>query len=75
MSSSTSVAHDIEKEAGCTHDNHHIERVPTIALTPEMFEKLYLTPQNKVKGDLRSTFGNPTPMYDSAGFKPRRVSL
>lgn len=29
---------------------------------PELFEKLYLTPQAKVTGDLRSTFANPTPV-------------
>jgi hypothetical protein len=34
----------------------------TVTMTPELFEKLYLGPQNKVKGDLRSTFGNPTPL-------------
>lgn len=28
----------------------------------ELFEKLYLTPQKAVKGDLRGTFGNPTPV-------------
>lgn len=28
----------------------------------ELFEKLYLSPQNNVKGDLRSTFANPTPL-------------
>lgn len=28
----------------------------------ELFEKMYLSPQNTVKGDLRSTFGNPTPL-------------
>ncbi|KAL8914532.1 MAG: hypothetical protein Q9171_000885 [Xanthocarpia ochracea] len=28
----------------------------------KLFEKLYLTPQNPVKGDLRATFGNPTPV-------------
>jgi hypothetical protein len=32
-------------------------------MSPELFEKLYLSPMNKVKGDLRQTFGNPTPMY------------
>jgi hypothetical protein len=31
-------------------------------MTPELFEKLYLAPQSKVKGQLRDTFGNPTPM-------------
>jgi len=35
----------------------------SISISPEMFEKLYLSPQNNVKGDLRKTFGNPTPMY------------
>lgn len=35
----------------------------SISISPELFEKLYLSPQNNVKGDLRKTFGNPTPMY------------
>lgn len=34
----------------------------SISMSPELFEKLYLSPQNNVKGDLRKTFGNPTPM-------------
>jgi hypothetical protein len=34
----------------------------TITLTPEMFEKLYFSPQSQVKGDLRKTFANPTPV-------------
>ncbi len=28
----------------------------------EAFEKMYLSPQNRVKGDLRNTFANPTPL-------------
>lgn len=28
----------------------------------ELFEKIYLNPQQAVKSDLRSTFGNPTPL-------------
>jgi len=31
-------------------------------MSPELFEKLYLSPQTHVKGHLRSTFGNPTPL-------------
>ncbi|USW58086.1 Putative acetate transporter GPR1/FUN34/SatP family [Septoria linicola] len=31
-------------------------------MTPELFERLYLQPPSKVKGDLRKTFGNPTPL-------------
>lgn len=34
----------------------------SISMSPELFEKLYLTPHTPVKGDLRQTFANPTPM-------------
>jgi hypothetical protein len=34
----------------------------SVSMSPELFEKLYLSPQNMVKGNLRGTFGNPTPM-------------
>ncbi|KAA8901770.1 GPR1/FUN34/yaaH family-domain-containing protein [Sphaerosporella brunnea] len=60
--SNSSVVQDIEKDAGSTPTHDYVERVQTITLTPEVFEKLYLTPQNKVKGDLHSAFGNPTPV-------------
>lgn len=50
-------------------DNHDtgaaLDRIRTagsISISPELFEKLYLSPQNNVAGDLRKTFGNPTPM-------------
>lgn len=39
-----------------------IRTAGSISITPELFEKLYLSPQNKVKGELRNTFGNPTPL-------------
>ena len=45
--------------------NNLLQRVRTagsISISPELFEKLYLTPENKVKGELRGTFGNPTPL-------------
>ena len=32
------------------------------SLSPELFERLYLSPQNRVAGDLRKTFANPTPI-------------
>lgn len=32
-------------------------------MSPEIFEKLYLSSENAVKGDLRKTFENPTPLY------------
>ncbi|TVY51797.1 Protein alcS, partial [Lachnellula cervina] len=34
----------------------------SLSISPALFEKLYLSPQNAVKGDLRKTFGNPTPL-------------
>ncbi|KAI1855382.1 hypothetical protein JX265_006476 [Neoarthrinium moseri] len=39
-----------------------IQTSGSIAISPELFEKLYLSPQNKVKGELRKTFANPTPI-------------
>ncbi|KAF2145220.1 uncharacterized protein K452DRAFT_306136 [Aplosporella prunicola CBS 121167] len=44
---------------------HALRRIRTagsVTMSPELFEKLYLTPEHKVKGDLRQTFGNPTPL-------------
>ncbi|KAI0160749.1 hypothetical protein GGR57DRAFT_456233 [Xylariaceae sp. FL1272] len=38
----------------------HIQTGGSITMPPEMFEKLYLSPQNRVKGELRKTLGNPT---------------
>ncbi|KAL8991559.1 MAG: hypothetical protein Q9177_000059 [Variospora cf. flavescens] len=40
----------------------HIRTANTISISPELFEKLYLTPQQAVKGYLRNTFANPTPV-------------
>lgn len=34
----------------------------SVTITPEMFERMYLSPENKVSGDLRRTLGNPTPI-------------
>ncbi|EFX04936.1 gpr1-like plasma membrane protein [Grosmannia clavigera kw1407] len=44
---------------------NHLQKIRTVgsvAMTAELFEKLYVSPQTKVKGDLRKTFGNPTPI-------------
>ena len=55
-------------EKDFSNGNSHadaLQRVRTagsINIPPELFEKLYLTPPNPVKGDLRKTFGNPTPL-------------
>ena len=42
-----------------------LEQVRTqgsFTITPEMFERMYLAPQNQVTGSLRTTVGNPTPI-------------
>jgi len=39
-----------------------IQTAGSISISPELFEKMYLSPQNKIAGDLRKTFGNPTPV-------------
>ena len=41
---------------------NRIRTAGSISISPELFEKLYLSPETRVKGDLRKTFGNPTPM-------------
>lgn len=37
----------------------------SISITPELFEKIYLSPKNQVSNNIRSTVGNPTPLYVS----------
>ncbi|KAI0509148.1 GPR1/FUN34/yaaH family-domain-containing protein [Xylaria bambusicola] len=47
------------------HRDEMLERVKTtgaISMPPELFEQLYLAPKNHVSGQLRHTFGNPTPI-------------
>lgn len=39
-----------------------IRTAGSVSISPELFEKLYLSPQNAVKGELRKTFANPTPV-------------
>jgi hypothetical protein len=33
-----------------------------ISISPELFEKMFLAPQDATKGSLAETFGNPTPV-------------
>ena len=39
-----------------------IKTAGTISISPELFEKLYLTPKRPMKGNLRSIIGNPSPL-------------
>ncbi|KAK7756676.1 hypothetical protein SLS62_001117 [Diatrype stigma] len=49
-------------DASSKGSSHELRAAHTLSVTPEMFEKMYLSPQNQVKGDLRKTFANPTPI-------------
>lgn len=55
-----------EMESGTTNGNHNEQLrnmlTNTMSISPEMFEQVYLNPKNQVKGDLRKTFANPTPL-------------
>lgn len=41
---------------------HRARTTGAVSLSADLFEKLYLSPKTEVKGELRATFGNPTPM-------------
>lgn len=60
-SNGTSHQH-LTKEMSSDEALSRIRTGGSISLSPELFEKLYLSPQNQVKGELRKTFANPTPM-------------
>lgn len=53
-----------------------LKRTDSIYMSPEIFEKLYLAPENKVKGDLRGTFANPTGLFviTTASFRTRSIA-
>jgi hypothetical protein len=52
------IGNDVDSETAL----RRIRTAGSISISPELFEKLYLSPQNKVAGELRKTFGNPTPI-------------
>ena len=70
----TSTKHASDLDSADPHDEHldhntqpdhalkKIRTAGSISISPELFEKLYLSPQAPVHGDLRKTFGNPTPL-------------
>jgi len=57
-------SHDHTLHSGMSHDQmlNRIRTAGSISMPPELFEKIYLSPENRVKGDLRKTFANPTPL-------------
>ena len=51
-----------DSEEDCDAALHRVRTAGNINMSPELFEKIYLSPQNKVSGDIRTTFANPTPL-------------
>lgn len=47
-----------------SHDDtlQKIRTAGSLSISPELFEKLYLAPKTRVKGNLRATVGNPSPL-------------
>ncbi|KAF7193429.1 Protein alcS [Pseudocercospora fuligena] len=62
INSDTPTAPDFARDMAISADLNRLRSAGSIMMTPEMFERLYLQPQGPVKGDLRKTFGNPTPL-------------
>ncbi|KAF4465221.1 GPR1 [Fusarium albosuccineum] len=56
-----------DAEMGRVEALENVRSAASVTMSPELFEKLYLSPPNAVKGNLRQTFGNPTPLA-LAGF-------
>ncbi|KAH8690600.1 GPR1/FUN34/yaaH family-domain-containing protein [Talaromyces proteolyticus] len=52
----------VEHETSRTDAIRKIRTAGSISIDAELFERLYLSPKNQVKGQLRSTLGNPTPL-------------
>jgi succinate-acetate transporter protein len=52
----------LDKKMSTSEALAHIQRAASVSMSPELFEKFYLSPQNKVSGNLRKTFANPTPV-------------
>lgn len=57
-----STGHYLGEDMSSDNALRRIRTAGSISISPELFEKIYLSPQNAVKGDLRKTFGNPTPL-------------
>ncbi|KAL9131549.1 MAG: hypothetical protein Q9217_000563 [Psora testacea] len=62
LSNSPTSPYHIGRDPSSDEALDKIRTANSVTLTPELFEKIYLNPQNSVKGDLRQTFGNPTPL-------------
>ncbi|PHH75453.1 hypothetical protein CDD80_2355 [Ophiocordyceps camponoti-rufipedis] len=51
-----------DAELGKMDALQNLRTAHSVSMSPELFEKLYLTPVNSKVGKLRMTFGNPAPL-------------
>ena len=62
VNSSPTSPYNQDRDVASDEALNKIRTANSVTISPELFEKIYLNPQNAVKGDLRNTFGNPTPL-------------
>ncbi|KAF3054103.1 hypothetical protein E8E11_011671 [Didymella keratinophila] len=61
-----------------SEEKFRYELAKTVTLTPELYEKLFISPKTQVAGDFRQRFGNPTPigvLGFSVGVIPLAISF
>lgn len=54
--------YDLKAEESRDDALRKIKTAGSLTISPELFEKIYLSPKTRVKGELRATVGNPTPL-------------
>ena len=62
LKSSSDSPYHLDRDVSSDDALNKIRTANSVTISPELFEKIYLNPQSAVKGDLRATFGNPTPL-------------
>lgn len=56
------ASHNMKSDSDSIQHLDRQQTIQSVNLSMEMFEKLYLAPRNRVRGELRKTFANPTPL-------------
>ncbi|KAL9132392.1 MAG: hypothetical protein Q9175_006434 [Cornicularia normoerica] len=62
VNNSPTSAYHLGRDVPSDEAINKIRTANSVTISPELFEKIYLNPQNAVKGELRNTFANPTPL-------------
>ena len=62
VNNSPTSPYHLNRDVASDEAINKIRTANSVTISPELFEKIYLNPQNAVKGELRNTFANPTPL-------------